>query len=73
MAEAAAFHATRPGPYVARSASDRTDDWPYWFVHGADGVNCLHWHEAPLALFVPRDVAEACAAALNGHPEVRHG
>jgi hypothetical protein len=26
-----------PGPYVARSASDNTDDWPYWYVAGPDG------------------------------------
>lgn len=25
------------GPYSARSASDRTDDWPFCYVCGADG------------------------------------
>ena len=25
------------GPFIARSASDRTDDWPYWYVAGPDG------------------------------------
>jgi hypothetical protein len=64
MAELA-FFATRPGPYVARSASDRADDWPNWYVHGADGVNCVRWRDAPLVLFIPREVAQACANALN--------
>lgn len=59
------FAATRPGPYVARSASDRTDDWPYWYVHGADGVNCVRWHAHPFALFMSRAEALAVAAALN--------
>ncbi len=28
---------TKPGPYIARSASDKTDDWPFWYVSGPDG------------------------------------
>lgn len=25
------------GPFIARSASDKTDDWPFWYVSGPDG------------------------------------
>jgi hypothetical protein len=30
---------TGPGPYVARSASDKDPDWPIWYVADALGIN----------------------------------
>lgn len=59
------FYAERPGPYAARPASGRDQNYPLWLVHGADGVNCLRWHGDPSVLFVPRHIAEGCAAILN--------
>jgi hypothetical protein len=58
-------YADRPGPYVARSASDKTEDWPFWFVHGADGMNCARFADNPLAIFMPRELAMQVAEALN--------
>lgn len=31
------FYLQGEGPYTARSASDRTEDWPLWYVAGPDG------------------------------------
>jgi hypothetical protein len=59
------YYAIRPGPYTARSASNKTDDWPLWYVHGADGVNCLRWTHAPMSLFIPRELAIKVAEILN--------
>lgn len=57
---------SEPGPYLARSASDRTDDWPLWYVAGADGrFNGLSFPDQPLAKFTSRHAAEAIADALN--------
>jgi hypothetical protein len=59
----------KPGPYVARSASDRTDDWPYWYVTPkSDGrSNCLEFSNG--ATFADRETAKAIAAHANGtHP-----
>jgi hypothetical protein len=53
------------GPYSARSASDNTEDWPLWYVAGADGrINGMRFQAQP-GLFTSRDEAEAIAAALN--------
>lgn len=30
------FYLQGNGPFKARSASDRTDDWPLWYVAGPD-------------------------------------
>ena len=27
----------KPGPYIARTASDRDPEWPVWYVAGPDG------------------------------------
>lgn len=26
----------KSGPYIARSASNKTDEWPFWYVAGPD-------------------------------------
>lgn len=57
------------GPFTARSASDRTDDWPFWFVADKTGLNITVNAEPRLRgrlPFVPRDMAERIAGALNG-------
>ena len=52
-----------PCPYVARSASDKTDDWPFWYVAGGDSrTNAVRFNGR---LFAPREVAEYVAAALQ--------
>lgn len=53
------------GPYVARSASDKRDDWVFWFVADATGFNGLSFSHAPGAKFVSRAVAEALAKLMN--------
>ena len=54
------------GPFKARSASDKTDDWPFWFVCGPDGINCLTFPHAPGAVFTERARAEDIAKDANG-------
>ena len=51
-----------PGPYRARSASDRTDEWPSWFVHGPNGINCLSFPDSPGAVLTNRELAEKIVA-----------
>lgn len=53
-----------PGPYPARSASDRRDDWPFWMVVDANGVNGLSI-VGTTAKFLDAAGARAVAAALN--------
>lgn len=67
------FRADRRGPYSARSASDKTNDWPLWFVHGADGVNCVRQTDRPMALFMPRKIATVVAETLNREARGGHG
>lgn len=55
---------TGSGPYAARSASDKRDDWPFWMVVDANGVNGLTI-VGSLAKFLNADAARAVAAALN--------
>ena len=59
------FGHNRAGPYIARSASDNTDDWPYWYVAGEDGRYNGLILRAPGAKFVDRAAAETIATALN--------
>lgn len=59
-----------PGPYKARSASDKTDDWPFWFVCQADdsrvgGLHNILRFEGSLAMFTSRARAEEIAAHAN--------
>jgi hypothetical protein len=55
-------------PFVARSASDKTEDWPFWFVCGQDRINYMYI-EAKAgtygAKFCRRKIAERIAEALN--------
>lgn len=53
-----------PGPYVARSASDKRDDWPFWMVVDATGFNGLEI-AGTLAKFVSAQDAKLIAGALN--------
>lgn len=57
------FKPNRPGPYRARSASDRTEDWPFWFVE-ANGVNCMSGTSHG-AVFTTREIAERLASEWN--------
>lgn len=52
------------GPYAARSASDRREDWPFWMVVDANGTNGLTI-VGTLAKFLDAPSAKAVAAALN--------
>jgi hypothetical protein len=61
--------------YYARSASKRSDDWPFWFVadRNRGGLNVtpelmreLHSVEFDRAPFLPREAAETLAAQANG-------
>lgn len=70
--DAELFTATAPGPYIARSASDRTDDWFFWYVAGPDGKrNVLSGPEG--SVLTDRETAIALAARWNGQnaPERR--
>lgn len=59
----------------ARSASDRTDDWPFWYVTDDQPQDSNKTWDALEALtgdrpvgglpFLPRDMAEAVASILN--------
>jgi len=63
------------GRYLARSASDKTDNWPIWFVADTQrgGVNVvadlLRAHINPEhrgGVFLDRDGAEVLAEIANG-------
>jgi hypothetical protein len=64
-----------PGPFVARSASDKTDDWPFWMVCQADRsrpnglLNLLRFPTGQM--FTSRDAAEAIAAKANAAGEAQ--
>ena len=55
--------------FTARSASDRTDDWPLWMVVDSQGQNILgdisRMLGKPGAVFTNRCMAEKIAAILN--------
>ncbi len=57
--------------YVARSASDKTDDWPFWMVwDGHMNVTYKACKEVfgddePGAVFVDREWAETLAHEMN--------
>lgn len=66
---------SRQKRYFARSASDRTDDWPFWFVADrakgdlnvtADLIREHHDPDHAGGVFVPRRGAEDLAALANG-------
>jgi hypothetical protein len=47
------------GPFKARSASDRRDDWPLWYVADAGGrINCIPG-------LAPRALVEEITACAN--------
>lgn len=56
---------------VARSASDRTDDWPFWMVWDgvvnvtAETMDALGLPRKPGAVFVTREYAEEIASRFN--------
>lgn len=58
-----------PSPYKARSASDKTDDWPFWFVCQADDsrvgglLNLLRIGDH--GMFTSRKAAEWIATQAN--------
>lgn len=57
------------GPFIARSASSRTDDWPLWYVAGPNGVtNVLTFADKPGAMSANRQVAERIAEEANRRP-----
>lgn len=57
--------------YIARSASDKTDDWPYWFVADTtrDGLNVtvqLLPEMRGYMPFLPKQAAIDLADLANG-------
>lgn len=60
-------HRGKP-PFVARSASDQTDEWPYWYVCGVDKINWMFIREGAgsfASKFAARELAIKIANALN--------
>jgi hypothetical protein len=66
---------TKPGPYIARTASDRNPDWPIWYVAGPDGrsnyltgigqlIQPIAFDGFP-AIFADKDTAIALADEWN--------
>ena len=60
--------------FFARSASDQTDDWPWWFVadRGSGGINrtaeaarIAGFAWKPGAVFLSREGAQLIAATAN--------
>jgi hypothetical protein len=51
------------GPYTARSASDDTDNWPFWYVTNDGRTNILEFTGG--AVFTTRSGAEYIAAEQN--------
>jgi hypothetical protein len=51
------------GPYTARSASDNTDEWPYWYVTNDGRTNILEFPGG--AVFTIRERAEKIAKDEN--------
>ncbi len=54
-------------PFTARSASDKTDNWPFWYVTDDGRRNVLRFPNAPGAVFTDRQTAEMIAAKANGN------
>ena len=57
--------------YTARSASDRTDDWPFWFIADERGLNVtvkLIQEMRGYLPFLSREVAELIVTELNQLP-----
>jgi hypothetical protein len=60
----------------ARSASDKTDDWPFWYVTDDNPKDYNQLHKAvkmatgqgfpPFLPFLPRAYCEALVEKLNG-------
>jgi hypothetical protein len=68
----------------ARPASDRTDDWSFWYVTDDQPPDRNKTHEALAAIFgesplrgalpfLPRESAEILAAKMNELPGASHG
>jgi len=57
-------------PYIARSASDTSDDWPFWYVADDSGVRNVmtlpkdHPHRG--AVLTDRETAERLAKEWSG-------
>lgn len=58
------------GPYSARPASDKVDDWPAWYVAGSDGRSNVIDGGAYLP-FVTREVAAWLAQLWNAEDKHR--
>lgn len=61
-------HSGKP-PFIARSAANNTDDWPYWYVRTKDSnLNGLHVYGPYTGMglkFVDRASAREIADLLN--------
>lgn len=57
------YHLRLPGPYTARSASDRTEDWLYWYVTNDGRTNVLSFPHG--RVFTTREHAEHIAEEAN--------
>lgn len=58
--------------YKARSASDKTDDWPFWFVEEG-GLNTMKSGRFYGGKFDTREVCEELADQLNQTPATKAG
>lgn len=54
-------------PYSARSASDKTDDWPLWYVTNDGHTNVLYFPDHPGAVLTSKEVAELVAEKFNNN------
>jgi hypothetical protein len=52
-------------PFTARSASDRTDDWPIWYVTDDGRRNVLRFPDKSGAVLTSREDAEEIAKEAN--------
>jgi hypothetical protein len=68
------IEATGCGPFLAVSASDRTDDWPFWYVTGegrglrnitAEVMDACGLYRRPGQTLASREVALAVADFAN--------
>jgi hypothetical protein len=51
------------GPYVAKSASSKSENWPIWYVEGGEGVNAMSGPNG--AVFTIRSIACSLAEQWN--------
>ena len=56
---------TGGAPVKARSASDRTEDWPFWFLTDDGRRNIMRFPDKPGAVFSDRGFCERAVEVIN--------